>query len=152
MPDRVASRAEARSICAHFGDEFDEVNLLKSQALDALIRARDIRNEACGDGFWSLSTLGDVVGIATAVGGGAACFSNPVGWVTCGAGIVAGGGTIIISEASRDPESGPLCDEANALVTQTEATMDIVNDAWFDRMTLELDCFRHHWKWWGPQE
>jgi hypothetical protein len=146
MPQRVPSRHQARELCKDLDDAIKEADLAKDEAWAALQEARDAREDACeGDGFWSLSTLGDIVGGAAIVGG---CLSNPFGWVACGSGVVAGGGTIIISESQRDSGDGPLCERAEDVVARAEESYERLNDLAMDLRLRYNDCFRHHYAWW----
>lgn len=146
MPERVASRVEARALCQDLKEALDELELIEAEIRDTLADARDAHDEACeGDGVWSLSTLGDIVGGAAIVGG---CLSTPFGWVACGAGVVAGGGTIIIAESQRDSGGGPDCERAEGLVSRAEDAYDRVRQLSSDNFLSWNDCFRHHYAWW----
>ncbi len=147
MPDRVPSHSGAMLLCLAGTDSIDEITVLQAKARAALSDARDLIDDACsGDGFWSLATLGDVVGGATIVGG---CLSTPFGWVTCGAGIVAGGGTIILAEATRDSGGGgTACERAEETLSRGEEMYEKTNDALSELRIRNLDCIRHHYAWW----
>jgi hypothetical protein len=73
------------------------------------------------------------------VGIGIACGTNPIGWVACGLGLVAGGAAIYESETDRRGE----IEAAQRDLARAERDFWKANSRWQKAMQAEMHCRLH---------
>lgn len=123
--DPCAAQKDVSDDAIHdFSDAADD----HDSAREDLDDAKSFRDEST----WA--NLGASVGVA------AACASNPVGWVVCGVGILAGGASVISSEVDR---AGDI-EAAEKALARAERDYWKANKAFQKAMRAETHCRLHN--------
>lgn len=88
-------------------------------------------------GLFDDSSAWDVAGVA---GAAAACLVPGIGWLACGAAVVAGGGTVFASEVGRSQE----IEAAEAKLDRAWGSYWRAMSRWSNRLGEAFDCKLHH--------
>lgn len=120
----AAERERSDETLEDFRDAGDD----RAQAQDDLEDAMSPMDEST----WA--NVGAVIGV------GIACGTTPIGWVSCGLGLVAGGAAIYGSEVDR---AGDIEAAQNALA-RAERDYWKANSRWQKAMRAEMHCRLHN--------
>lgn len=127
-PTRIDPCANERALSDDAIDDFRDASNDREEAQDDLEDAKSFFDEST----WA--NVGAAGGVALA------CATTPVGWVTCGIGIVLGGATFVGSEVDR---AGDI-EAAEKALARAERDYWKANDRFQRAMRAEMHCRLHN--------